>query len=162
MKCFEPCFPWVASEDVTIRAGRLGAVKFQRAFANGGDQAYKESMKAIGLSLLALSVAGCSSPNPNRYAWDPRAALVGPAYLEYMAEFPRDRDTEFFYPSFTSRSVETAVPASTPLTGAAVPPAVAALLIDIPQPNPNVDGCEGKGYPKLEKTGIRLFTAAAK
>jgi hypothetical protein len=154
-------FSWIASEDVPIRAG-LGAVKFQRAFANGHDQAYKEPMKAIGLFLLALSVAGCSSPNPHRYALDPRAALVGPAYLDYMAEFPRDRDTECFYPSFTSRSVETAAHPTTAFADAGVPPAVAALLIDIPQPNPNVDGCAGTGYPKLERTGIRLFTAAAK
>lgn len=117
-------------------------------------------MKVIGLCLLTVSVVGCSSPS--RFASDPRAAVVGPAYLEYMAEFPRDRSTEFFYPVFTSRGGENAIPPSTALTSAAVPPSVAALLIDIPQPNKNVDGCAGQGYPELEKTGIRLFTAQAK
>ena len=117
-------------------------------------------MKAIGLLLLSLSLVGCSSPS--RFGSDPRAALVGPAFLDYMAEFPRDRDTEFFYPSFTSRSGESSVAPSTVLTDTGVPPSVAALLIDIPQPNPNVEGCAGKGYPELERTVIRLFTAVAK
>jgi hypothetical protein len=117
-------------------------------------------MKVIGLFLLAVSFVGCSSPS--RFAADPRAAVVGPAYLEYMTEFPRDRSTEFFYPVFTSRSAENAAPPPAALTDTAVPPAVAALLIDIPQPNHNVNGCAGVGYPELERTGIRLFTAAPK
>jgi hypothetical protein len=133
---------------------------FANPFAIAGEQAYKESMKAIGLFLLALSVVGCSSAS--RFALDPRAAVVGPAYLDYMAEFPRDRATELYYPAFTSGSVEPGASPATVLTGAAVPANVASLLIDIPQPKQNAKDSAGKGYPELERTGIRLFTAAPK
>ena len=115
-------------------------------------------MKITGLFLLALSLVGCSSPS--RYASDPRAGVVGHAFLDYMAEFPRDRDTEYFYPSFTSGGSPAAPLQVFP--GSGVPLSVAALLIDIPQPNPNVDGCAGKGFPALERSGIRLCTASAK
>jgi hypothetical protein len=122
--------------------------------------AYKESMKMIGLVLpvLVLCVIGCSSPS--RFASDPRAAVVGPAYLDYITEFPRDRSTELYYPAFTSGSVEPGVPPTMVSTGAGVPANVASLLIDIPQPKPDVKDSAGKGYPDLERTGIRLFTAA--
>lgn len=119
-------------------------------------------MKTIGLLILALvfCAVGCSSPS--RFSSDPRAAVVGPAYLDSMTQFPRDRSTVLYYPAFSSGSVEPGVLSPMVLTGAGVPANVASLLIDIPQPKPGAKDSAGKGYPELEKNGIRLFTAAPK
>lgn len=113
-------------------------------------------MKAIGLILLALSLVGCASKS--KFASDPRAAVVGPAYLDYIAQYPRDRDTEFYYPAFTVHSLEKGLPPSTTLPGSAVAPSISAILISIPEPTQQIKNITGKGYPSLERDGLRLFT----
>src|SRR5438046_663123 len=50
-------------------------------------------MKALLILSLALVGSGCTTSS--KYVNDPRAAAVGPAYLDYIDEYPRDRDTQF-------------------------------------------------------------------
>jgi len=114
-------------------------------------------MKVIGFMLSALVLTGCS--HASRFASDPRAALVGPAYLDYIVENPRDLDTQFYYPAFTTRADENGSAQPQGVIGAAIPATITALMIDIPQPSQNVHDSAGKGYPELERDGIPLFTA---
>ena len=112
-------------------------------------------MKAIGLILVVPLLAGCAS----RYAHDPGAAKVGPAYLDYTAHNPRDRATEFYYPVFAVRELanredSTVYPPSPPAR------AIAPLLIRRPEASPHVKTITGKGYPCLESAGMPVLTGA--
>jgi len=111
-------------------------------------------MKVIRIVLLILCLTGCAS----KYASDPRAAVVGPAYLDAIAANPRDRATQYYYPSFAIRNFEPAAALSTPWPTPAVTPEIAALQTEIPEPSRNVREITGKGYPCLEQAGLRLFT----
>jgi hypothetical protein len=113
-------------------------------------------MKAIGLILLVISLAGCSTPS--KFVSDPRAAQIGPAYLDYIVEYPPDRDTQFRYPSFTVTGLEKWVD---PYMNALPSPfpSIDALLIKIPEPSQAVKDITGKGYPQLEQeSGLLVFT----
>ena len=104
----------------------------------------------------ALLLAGCTT-QPSRFASDPRAAIIGPAYLDVIADNPRDCHTQFYYPAFTRD-----LPGWTDPTSTLPPnpfPEISPLLTDIPAAAPEVRDIAGKGYPDLERKGIRLFTA---
>ena len=111
-------------------------------------------MRTLGLLVLALAISGCCQ---SHYAHDPRAAVIGPAYLDYIADYPRDCATEYYYPSFVLAGVTTAPPQPLPST---VSLSVDSLLIQRPPESSRVENETGKGYPKLESKGIRLFTRA--
>jgi len=108
-------------------------------------------MKLLGLLLLSVAFSGCST----QYAHDPRAAVVGPAYLEYIANHPRDCSTEYYYPSF--RLTDDVVPPPQPIPLTTVPP-TDALLIRRPPATKHAQREAGKGYPHLEAKGIPVFT----
>jgi hypothetical protein len=112
-------------------------------------------MKAIGFMLLALTLTACS--HTSRFASDPRAAVVGSDYLDSIEENPRDLDTQFYYPAFTTRTDGASQPQG--VIGAAIPATITSLMIDIPQPSQSVHDSAGKGYPELERDGIPLFTS---
>jgi hypothetical protein len=113
-------------------------------------------MKAIICVLSISCLTGCAS----KYSSHPGAALIGPGYLDTIADYPRDRDTQYYYPGFGIRNFELSPDASKPLPKPDLSPAVAALLTQLPEPSQQVKDITGKGYPCLEKTGIRLFTRA--
>jgi hypothetical protein len=113
-------------------------------------------MKVMSSVLLILCLTGCAS----KYSSNPGAALIGPGYLDTIADYPRDRDTQYYYPGFAIRDFELSAEASAPLPKPDLSPAVAALLTQIPEPSQHVKDITGKGYPCLEETGIRLFTRA--
>jgi hypothetical protein len=113
-------------------------------------------MKVITFVLLAIGFTGCAS----KYSTNPGAAVIGPDYLDTIAAYPRDRTTQYYYPGFHIRDFELTLDASTPLPKPDLSPAVADLLLQIPEPTQHVKDITGKGYPCLEKTGIRLFTSA--
>jgi hypothetical protein len=113
-------------------------------------------MKGIGLIMMVLSLAGCATTS--KYAFDPRAAVIGPDYLDYIAQYPRDRDTEFYYPSFTISGMQHwVVPYSSAQETSSLS-GVSALLTHMPAPSPAVKDITGRGYPSLEKAGLPLFT----
>jgi hypothetical protein len=114
-------------------------------------------MKVITFVLLALCLTGCAT---SKYSSNPGAAVVGPDYLDTIAAYPRGRATQYYYPGFHIREFELSSDASTPLPKPDLSPAVAELLLQIPEPAPHVMDITGKGYPCLEKRGIRLFTSA--
>ena len=112
-------------------------------------------MRVMGLLLLVAVVSGCCH---SRYANDPRAAVVGPAYLDYIADHPRDCTTQYYYPSFhlggdTNQALQ---PAAMQLSSR-----IQSLLIERPPESSRVESESGKGYPHLEAVGIRVFTQAA-
>jgi hypothetical protein len=113
-------------------------------------------MKALYFVFLALCLTGCAS----RYSSDPRAAVVGPAYLDFIAEYPRDRDTQYYYPGFSIRDFQLPTALSIPMPSVASP-RVAVLLAGVPEPSQKVKDITGKGYPRLERTGLLLFTGPA-
>jgi hypothetical protein len=109
----------------------------------------------LQLGLLALLLAGCATQSP--YANDPRAAVVGPAFLDYIHEFPRDRATQYYYPRFTSREV---AEIEAPTAPSNVTPEVQQLIVTRPQPTTHVLATEGQGWRDLEKDGIPFFWSA--
>ena len=111
-------------------------------------------MRALGLLLLTVVVSGCCH---SRYANDPRAAIVGPAYLDYIADYPRDCATEYYYPTFHLSGVTHPPVEPLPVT---LSSATDALLIQRPPESDRVRSETGEGYPHLECKGIRLFTRA--
>jgi hypothetical protein len=113
-------------------------------------------MKGIGLIIMVLSLAGCATTS--KFAFDPRAAVLGPDYLDYIAQYSRDRDTEYYYPSFTISGMEDWVVPYSSAQDPSSPSGVAALLTHVPAPSPAVKAITGQGYPCLEKTGLPLFT----
>lgn len=116
-------------------------------------------MKVIASVFLALCFTGCAGPS--KFSSNPGAAVVGPGYLDAIADHQRDRDTQYYYPGFGIHDFEFGANLSTPLPPPDVSPKVAALLIAIPEPSHDVQKITGKGYPALERTGIRLFTSPA-
>ena len=115
-------------------------------------------MKVSRFVFLVLCLTGCAG---SKYASNPGAAVVGPGYLDAIAEHPRDRDTQYYYPSFRIADYQPSADASAPLPKAAVGAEVAALLTYVPEPSAQVQEITGKGYPCLERRGIRLFTGPA-
>ena len=114
-------------------------------------------MKVIVSVFLALCLTGCAA---GKYSSHPGAAVVGPGYLETIAKYPRDFDTQYFYPGFRIHDFGLSADASMPLPKPDLSPEVAALLTELPVPSRHVMAITGKGYPSLEMTGIRLFTKA--
>jgi hypothetical protein len=113
-------------------------------------------MKVITFVLLALCLTGCAS----KYASHPQAALIGPGYLETVAAYPPDRDTQYYYPGFGIRNFELSADASAPLPKPDLSPTVTVLLTQLREPTQHVKDITGKGYPSLENTGMRLFTSS--
>ena len=106
-------------------------------------------MKAMVFLILALSLAGCATQS--KFASDPRAAVVGPDYLDYIVEYPPDKDTEFQAPWFTLNGRQTEPSYGVQNTH--------PLETQIPTPPPAVTDLAGKGYPLLEqKSGLLVFT----
>jgi hypothetical protein len=64
-----------------------------------GLRAIKEGMRATALLIIALSIAGRATNT--KFANDPRAEVIGPDYLDYIVEYPPDKDTEFYALWFT-------------------------------------------------------------
>ena len=113
-------------------------------------------MKGIGLIVMVLSLAGCATTS--KFAFDPRAAVLGPDYLDYIAQYPPDRDTEYYYPSFTISGMQNwVVPYSSAQETSSLS-GVAALLTRMPEPSQAVKDITGQGYPSLEQAGLPLFT----
>jgi hypothetical protein len=113
-------------------------------------------MKAIGLILVVLALAGCAQ---SPYSHDPRAAKVGPAYLDYIAQYPRDRATEYYYPVFTLRGMTCCQDSVADIPGPLANP-IDPLLTQLPDVPACVQKITGKGYPCLESVGMRVFTGA--
>lgn len=111
------------------------------------------SRRGLPVALAALLVAGCAQ---SRFTNDPRAALVGPDYLDYIEQYPRDRDTQYYYPDFTVAGLEGWHSPEEGLTNAA-PADIQALLTTLPPVPPSVQSIEGKGWPELERKGMPCF-----
>ena len=112
-------------------------------------------MKAgLQIALIALVAGGCAQPT--WFQNDPRAAVVGPDYLDYIQQHPRDRATQYYYPAFTIAGLTnwTNPLADMPSTA---PTKVQQLLTVIPTMSPSVLAIEGKGWPELERKGMPLF-----
>ncbi len=105
------------------------------------------------IALVAVLTAGCAQ---NKIVNDPRAAVIGPEYLKDIAEYPRDRDTQYYYPDFTVTGLTNWVDPS-PVAQNYGPGDIQSLLITIPPVPPTVRKIEGKGWPELEREGIPLF-----
>jgi hypothetical protein len=114
-------------------------------------------MKVMTFVFLVLCLTGCAA---GKYSSHPGAAVIGPGYLETIAKHPPDFDTQYYYPGFRIRDFELSPDAAKPLPKPDVSPAVAALLVELREPSQHVKAITGKGFPCLEKTGIRLFTSA--
>jgi hypothetical protein len=106
----------------------------------------------LQIGLLGLLMAGCATQSP--FANDPRAAVVGPAFLDYIHEFPRDQATQYYYPRFSAREVAEIEAPGAPSN---VPPDVQRLIMTRPKPTTHVMATEGQGWPDLEKDGIPFF-----
>jgi hypothetical protein len=115
---------------------------------------HKTAMKTLAFVSLALLAAGCSSPS--KYAHDPRAAVVGPDYLDYIDQYPRDLDTQYYYPVLTEGGLTNWVDPSANLPKSASASAVDGLIINVPHPTEAVKNSTGKGWPRLEKEGIPI------
>ena len=108
-----------------------------------------KTMKTPAFLIIALLIAGCATRS--RFANDPRAEAIGPDYLDYIAEYPPDKDTEFYAPWFTVNGRQ-----SEPSYGVQN---THPLEIDVPTPPQAVKDIAGKGYPLLEqKAGLQVFT----
>jgi len=106
-------------------------------------------MKAFSILAVVLIFAGCSTPS--KYADDPRAASVGPDYLDYIDQHPRDRDTQYYYPLFGVSGFTNEIDYNFPPfdTYSEFKP----LLTQIPEPSEHVKEITGKGWPQLEHEG---------
>lgn len=111
-------------------------------------------MKVLLFVSLGLLAAGCSAPS--KFAHDPRAAVVGPDYLDYIYQYPRDRDTQYYYPVLTVGNLTNWVDPSSDLAKSASASAISSLIIDVPEPPEAVKQITGKGWPRLEKEGIPI------
>jgi hypothetical protein len=107
-------------------------------------------MKALSIVVLALIGAGCTSPS--KFANDPRAAIVGPHYLDYIEQNPRDRGTQYYYPLFAVHGFTNEVDYTLP--NPSLKAEFQPLLTVIPEPTEEVKQITGKGWPKLEHSGI--------
>ena len=104
------------------------------------------------IALVAVLAAGCA---PSRFQNDPRAAGVGPYYLEVM-DHPRDRATQYYYPEFRVAGMTNQ---PEPSLGAPNPELakVQRLLTVIPPTPPSVQAIQGQGWPELERQGMPVF-----
>lgn len=106
------------------------------------------------MAAIATLAVGCA--HPSRYQNDPRAAVVGPDYLDYIEKYPRDRDTQYYYPAFgiygsTNRGdLLTALPSTASAD-------TQRLETIIPPMSPSVQAVEGAGWKELEQKGMPLF-----
>ena len=109
-----------------------------------------KALSILGLALVVLVVSGCAARS-SKYSNDPRAAVVGPAYLDYIDEYPRDRDTQYYYPLFGvtgyTNEVDYSLPASESFSE------FKPLLTKLPPPTDEVQEITGKGWPELEHIG---------
>jgi len=105
------------------------------------------------LSVIALALVACGCAAASKFANDPRAAVVGPAYLDYIQEHPRDRDTQFYYPVFGGGGESTNAVDYSPSQPASEQE-FKALVTEIPEPTEAVKEITGKGWPRLEHEGI--------
>ena len=82
--------------------------------------------------------------------------MVGPAYLDYIQQYPRDRGTEYYRPGFSIAGKPHPIDllAGVPTS---VPPEIEALQTFLPPMAPSVQASEGKGWPQLEQKGMPLF-----
>jgi hypothetical protein len=122
----------------------------RRTIAFAFESGYNTAMKALLILSLALLGAGCTT---SKYANDPRAFLVGPDYLDYIDNNPRDRDTQYYYPVL---KVDGYAATNLPQPKASAPATVAALMTVVPEPSECVKKDTGKGWPKLERTGLSV------
>jgi hypothetical protein len=107
--------------------------------------------KGFALGIMAIVLVGCSTPS--KHANDPRAAVVGPDYLDYIEQYPMDRDTQYYYPHFglaDAKVMETRATESS----SSFPASISALMIQRPTPPPTVMEIEAEGWPALERDGI--------
>jgi hypothetical protein len=109
-------------------------------------------MKVLSVLFIALLGAGCASPS--RYANDPRAFVVGPEYLDDIAEYPRDKHTQYYYPIFAVSGFTNSAASTNGTSTASSTSSIDALLIDVPSPTEAGKQSMGKGWPYLEQTGI--------
>jgi hypothetical protein len=106
-------------------------------------------MKALSIVVLGLVATGCSTSS--KYVNDPRAAVVGPAYLDYIDQYPRDRDTQFYYPLFAVSGYTNEVDYTAPTSAETAE--FKPLLTQIPPVSEEIREITGKGWPKLEQIG---------
>ncbi len=128
---------------------RAPSPQLQQTACLTDETAYMANMKAIGWILAAAALTGCATQS--RFASDPRAAAVGPDYLDYIAEYPRDKDTELYAPWFTldDRRNKRAYERER----------VGPLETALPMPSQEAIDTAGKGYPLLERrAGLLVFT----
>ena len=112
-------------------------------------------MKAgLQVVVAVILTAGCAQPS--RFQNDPRAAVVGPGYLDCIEKYPRDRHTQYYYPAFMVHGLTNWVD---PFVGlqSAVSPDIQKLETSIPLMPPSVQAIEGKGWPELERKGLPMF-----
>jgi len=103
------------------------------------------------LAWIAILLAGCSAPS--KFTHDPRAAVVGPDFLDYMEQYPMDHDTQYFYPHFGLAGAKS-LEASNAEGSNVFPQNLSALMIERPKPSQEVREIDGQGWPKLEHDGI--------
>jgi hypothetical protein len=106
------------------------------------------------IAVLAVLAGGCATQS--RFQNDPRAAIVGPDYLVYIEQYPRDRDTQYYYPAFTIGALLNWVDPS-PRTQNAGADEIQRLLTIIPPIPSSVQQIQGKGWSELEREGMPLF-----
>ncbi len=109
----------------------------------------------LQVAVVALLLAGCCSTS--KLAHDPRAAMVGPDYLDYIEQHPRDYDTQYYYPGFTIADLKDWKDPMADLVKPALPN-LQALLTTRPPMAPSVQQIEGKGWPDLEGKPAPLLT----
>ena len=101
-----------------------------------------------------MPVAGCAGQG--RFKNDPRAAVVGPDYLDYIEQYPMDRETRYHYPpriGFTGAKGVEAPSVDGPSSFTAKVQALMTLTAKVP---PAVQKTDGIGWAKLERQGIAL------
>jgi hypothetical protein len=111
-------------------------------------------MKAIVIMAVALVATGCST---SKYANDPRAFLVGPDYLDSIDQFPRDHDTQFYYPLFSVNGMTNWVDPYHSLSKPSPESKIHPLEIEVPEPTKEVQAITGNGWAHLEHTGIPMW-----
>lgn len=107
-----------------------------------------KSIATISLAVFSLAFSGCA-PQQSPYANDPRCQglrtlsiypwvgpLKGPTYLDYVFEYPRDRDTDAHRPAIylQGRRANSLDPFPAPTNSL---PAIQALLTPTPPPRLN-------------------------
>ena len=112
-------------------------------------------MKVLLIVALALLGSGCAT---SKFANDRRAFLVGPDYLDYIARYPRDRDTQYYYPVLTVRGLTHWVDPHSTLPAPSFGSSIDALLVPIPEPTEEVKRITGTGWAHLERAGIPMST----